>query len=140
MGHRFIMRIISCPIPGYDDVEDGKPQYYVGLPDTWLGKHAVVRDAAIETAKGQGIDNDSLATFAVSLALADDFRLPGLDGKPDNWDFGELSLELISWVNFAVYASFNRDFTVKKSYLLASLNGHLAKEMTDLLGISAPTG
>jgi len=121
-------RLYPCPIPGYDGLkDDDSPVYFVELPDKWLGKHTIVKDAALDSADTQGFNN-TYTTFAVSLALTDNFVLPGLEGKPETWDFGELDLELITWVNHVVWGSFNADFTLKKSYFLASLNGHLDKK------------
>ena len=127
------MNKFPCPIPDFNGAnDDGDPDYYVTNPARWLGKHAIVKDEAIAKGEAAGLESIGL-TLAVSLALAEDFRLPGLDGKPENWDFAELPLELITWVNFVVWGSFHKDFTVKKNYLLASLNGNV-KTLAGLVG------
>ena len=127
------MRTFHCPIPDYDGVnDDGDPDYYITLPPRWLGSHAMAKDEAVDSGEKAGLKGVIL-TFAVSLALAEDYKLPGLDGKPDNWDFSLLDLELITWTNFIVWGSFNRDLTVKKNYLLASMNGNV-RAVAEILG------
>jgi hypothetical protein len=102
-------RIIPCPLPEYPDAS-------ITLPDRWLGLHAERRDEAIEqldkVAKYKG---GVLRNFAVSLALLDDWSLPGLSGKPDKWDFKQIDLDLIAWVNETVLSSFGLCFVVPKA-------------------------
>jgi len=107
-------RKIPCPIPGFDATgEDGEPLYYVTIPDRWLVRHAIRRDRAIESADGELGSSDGL-TFAVSMALAEDWHLPGLGGNPDNWNLEEMDLEMVRWVNSVVWADFQACFYVKK--------------------------
>lgn len=99
-------RRVGCPNPKY-------PKAFVELPDEWLGIHAQRRDEAAEQAEKQG-HADTLTQFAVSLSLCDEWRIPGLEGKPENWDFLELPLDMIDWVNSVVLSDFAKAFYVPK--------------------------
>jgi len=139
-------RVFLCPVHPHGEIvtdEDGRiidviSDYYVTLPPRWLGRHAGIKEEAVEAGEAEKL-NDTLLTFAVSLALADDYKLPGLDGKPENWDFDELALDVVTWVNYVVWRSFNKDFTVKKNYLLASMNGNIKRPLTEALGETGTT-
>lgn len=113
-------RIFPCPVPGFDGrTQDDIPEYYVTLPAQWLGEHTAVYDAAVERIKDRGYSN-AVATFIVSLALTDDFMLPGLNGKLTGDNEGDksnrMSLDVIAWVNEVVHASYMDCFNVKKKY------------------------
>ena len=90
---------VNCPVEGYGE-------RWIDVPDEWLGKHAAVRDAAVAAAKDKELSATSL-NFAVSVALLDDFNLPGLEGRPEHWQFDDISLRVISWVNNEVLPPFN---------------------------------
>lgn len=85
---------------------------FVVLPPRWLGEHAKRRDEAIEAARKY--NSETFTSFAVSLALCENWNLPGLDGKPEAWDFSKLPLQLIAWVNDEVLSDFGRCFIVPK--------------------------
>jgi len=60
---------VECPLTEFPDA-------WIDLPDTWLGRHAQRRDEVIEKSpKDMGI---TLMSFAVSLALLENWNLPGL--------------------------------------------------------------
>ena len=101
-------RLIECPF--HEDV-------WVKLPDVWLGEHAEARDVAVAACQETGT-GETMTNFAVALAIVDDHRLPGLNGKPDQWDFGQMELSLITWVNGVVLPP----FLAKLYYPLLSSN------------------
>lgn len=98
-------RRIQCPLENY-------PEAYIELPDTWLGLHAQRRDETIEKSKGM---EATLTTFAVALAILENWSLPGLDGHPDKWEFTQLDLPLIAWVIEVAITDFNSCFIVPKA-------------------------
>jgi len=75
------------------------------MPDRWLGMHASRREEAAEKCEKKKITG-SLQNFAVSLALLENWELPGLTGNPDRWDFAQVDLALISWVVNTVLLDF----------------------------------
>jgi len=90
------MRKIPCPfIKGS----------FVGLPDTWMGEHAARRDQAAEQCREKKL-GETLTYFAVSMALLEDWNLPGLTGNPEQWKYEGINLQLISWVSEVVLADF----------------------------------
>ena len=95
---------------------------FVELPDEWLGKHISIREEAADSARNAGLKGE-IAEFAVSLALAENFDLPGLSGKPEKWDFSELPLNVIAWVVTLVTADFNNCYSIPKAWALSSING-----------------
>ena len=118
------MAKIPCPIPGYDEMGEDGPRYYVTVPDEWLGEHARAYWDSSESLRQAGIKHAPfIERFIHSLALADDYQLPGLTGKPENWDFEKMPLEVMAWAVFHLYTSYNGCFTVKKNWLMPSLNG-----------------
>lgn len=134
MGYRVSMAKIPCPIPGYDETGgDGQPRYYVTVPDEWLGLHSEVYSHAVNSIVESGlIKRGKYGDLAVSLALADDYRLPRLEGKPENWPdnaFPKFPLKVLAWVNYLVLQSYLDCFEVKKNWLMPSLNG-LKQTMT----------
>lgn len=142
-------RIYVCPIPEYGEMVPLDPDdesagmkivsdYYVTLPPDWMGEHAMTRDTAVDSAIEKGLTGEFL-TFAVSLALADDFRLPGLEGKHERWDFNKIKLEVITWVNAIVYGSYDEDHTVKKKYLLVSPSGYVPPMLVKLMRATGHT-
>lgn len=117
------MAKIPCPVPGYDQtVDNGQPLYYVTVPDEWLGEHARAFWHSTEAVQDKNFP-PFIQRFLHSLALADDYNLPGLTGKPDNWDYDKLPLTVMYWVNHFIYESYMSCFTVKKNWLKPSLNG-----------------
>jgi hypothetical protein len=96
---------INCPLDGLDE-------YWIELPDEWLGKHAQRRDEIVKEMKGKY--EITLIQFAIAIALLDDWNLPGLKGNPDKWDFQELSLPVIAWVIQAVLIPFEQCFKIPK--------------------------
>jgi len=99
-------RRFDCPLPDYAGA-------WVELPDKWLGKHAARRDEAISASAKY--DSPTLMRFAVSMALLEDWSMPGFDGNPEKWDFTLLDLPLIAWVSAVVMDDFNRCFVVPKA-------------------------
>ena len=108
-------RRIDCPYP---DIEA-----FIELPDIWLGIHADRRDETIDKIGDQY--GRTLQTFGISLALLDDWLLPGLNGNPEKWDFKELDLKMIAWVSSYVMGDFLKCWAVPKEsppQLQAGLN------------------
>lgn len=99
-------RRTQCPLPALE-------QCWIDLPDLpWLGRHAQRRDEAAEKAKDLG---QTLQSFAVALALLEDWSLPGLTGNPERWDYGELNLSVIAWVTQEVLSDFYKCFEIPKN-------------------------
>ena len=118
LGYCYLMaRRYQCPREGYQEC-------YIDLPDEWLGEHSYRYGEAIE--KADKAWSDTLQTFAVSLALLDDWRLPGLEGNPESWDFAKLPLSVIGWVNGVTMGSYNQCFIFPKVSPLPSQNGRAA--------------
>lgn len=112
-------RKVYCPLPEYSAKdEDGKQtsNYFVVLPEKWLVRHSLRRDEALEKAGGKLGDTDGIK-FAISMAILDDWNLPGLGGNPENWNFEEFDLEIARWVNSIVYDSFAGCWYIKKKLL-----------------------
>ncbi len=105
---------IDCPIPGYNERnDDGEAVYFVVIPDEWMGRHAVKRDDAFMELDKMDLPA-AFRTFGVSLALAEDWNLPGMKGKL-NYDFNEMSLKIMAWVGHAVWGSFTRCYEIPKN-------------------------
>jgi len=106
---------IDCPINGYDERnDDGESVYFVVIPDEWLGLHAVMRDETFAELDKVHLP-PAYRTFAVSLALADDYNLPGMSGK-FSYDFSKLSLRVIAWVSNVSWGGFVRCYEVPKNF------------------------
>lgn len=138
------MAKIPCPIPGYDETgEDGQPRYYVIVPDEWIGEHSEAFYNVYQSLQDAGTKlNPIYQSFVYSLALADDFRLPMLEGKPDRWPaeiFPKFSLKVMAWVNAVVLDSYNACFAVKKNGSMPLLAGLTRTEINQLFGSSART-
>jgi len=108
----------------YDCPREGYEESWIELPDEWLGDHSHRYDEAIK--KIQPEWGETVKTFAVSLALLDDWRLPGLEGNPDTWDFAKMPLSIIGWVNGVVMRDYNACFFVPKVSPSVSRNGQKA--------------
>lgn len=100
------MRFVS-PFADYPDA-------FIELPDRWLGRHATRYAEAIEAGKREKLIGRVL-DFSVSLALLDDWSLPGLTGPPEKWDFQQLPLEIIEWVSQTALVAFNAVRIVPKN-------------------------
>ena len=128
MGNNDIMRIIPCPIPGFTEtLQDGRPVYFVELPERWLGEHEERRSATIAKLYGAGVTVEHWLRFAGSLAVVEDFNLPGVKKNSTDWDFSIIDLELMAWVNAVVWDDIMDCFNVKKKYYSRSLNGTKAQ-------------
>ena len=76
------------------------PDSWLLLPDRWLGEHATRYSAVMSEIDGsKGV---VMANFAAAMALMEDWSLPGLEGNPKNWNFNEIDLQIIAWVNYHV--------------------------------------
>ena len=121
------MAKVPCPIPGYDETGEDGPRYYVTVPDEWLGEHTEVYAYALNSVTKSGlIKKAQYSNFAISLALADDYRLPLLEGKPENWPdniFPQFPLKVMAWVNWLVVEDYVDCFAVKKNWLRPLPNG-----------------
>ena len=122
------MATFPCPIPGYDAVgEDERPIYYVTIPDEWLGVHSeVFWDTKQSLTEAGAKISPVYQNFVYALALADDYRLPLLEGKPEKWRsdvFPKFPLEVMAWVNEVVVASYSACFDVKKNWLMPLSDG-----------------
>jgi len=100
--------------------------HWIELPDEWLGKHALEREKADKANQDNGLTGE-LAEFSICLVLSENFRLPGLEGKPENWDFGQMPLAVIAWVTALVSVGFNKAYAVPKALARSSLTGRALK-------------
>jgi len=108
---------IPCPLPEYgrkNGSDEWQSDYFIIRPSRWLGRHSIRRDEVIEKADGK-LGSGDVLIFAISMALMDDWNLPGLNGNPEAWDFGEMDLAIIKWVNREIFNSFSACGTVKKN-------------------------
>jgi hypothetical protein len=80
--------------------------------DEWKGAHAQRYDQAFKAA--EKYESPSMTSFACALALLDNWRIPGLEGNPDHWDFLDLDLRVIAWVSGIVIPSYLACFDVPK--------------------------
>lgn len=112
----------------YDCPREGYEEFYIELPDEWLGEHVYRHDEAIEKADKEL--PPTLQSFGVSLALLEDWRLPGLEGNPQTWDFNKMPLSVIAWVNGVTLRSYNECFIVPKVSPSLSKNGQ--KKATEM--------
>jgi len=117
-------RKIYCPLPEYREA-------WVELPPEWLGLHAKQRD---EVAENKGELSSTELNFAIAIALLDNWDLPGLGGNPENWDFSQLSLPLIAWINQEVLTSFTACFLVPKGLSSPLSTGSMAGEQENQAG------
>ena len=101
------MAKVQCPYPEHKDS-------FIVMPDRWKGEHAQRRDEALEQAVTKRMGN-TLSSFAIAMALLDDWKLPGLNGNPEKWDFSEVELPIIAWVTDEVLGSYRRCFQVPKN-------------------------
>jgi len=106
---------VKCPLVGHK-------KRWIELPDKWLGKHAQRHDEAFRTAQEAEL-GDVLGTFAVAIALLDNWNLPGLEGNPEQWDFTEIDLHVIGWVITETLPSYRDCWNVPKVSSSPSLGG-----------------
>lgn len=98
------MRKIDCPLGGW-----------IGLPDEWLGAHARRRDEALAAAQ-KAKQPPTLQSWSISLALLDDWgELPGMDGRPENWDLDAKSWPLMNWIAEQVLGDMTRALRIPKA-------------------------
>jgi hypothetical protein len=109
--------------------DESTPRRYVLDDDTWIelpaeftGRDVVRRDKAVEKLKdsGRGITLDN---FMVSVALLQNWQLPGLGGNVEQWNIEELPLKVIAWVNGVVLGEFQKCFLFPRHSLRPSVNG-----------------
>lgn len=113
----------ECPWPD-------SPDAWVDLPDSWFGEHARRRDEAVSAAKEKGL-GATFTDLAVALAILDDWNLPGLNGNPEKWNFDDISLELIAWVNAITLLDFMKCWAIPKNSYAPSPNGLTEPEPTN---------
>ena len=108
---------VLCPLGEYgrfNDAGEWQSDYFVTRPARWLGRHSIRRDEVVEKASGN-LGSSDVLKFAMSMALLDDWHLPGLHGNPEKWDFSEMDLEVILWVNREIFDKFQACYAVKKN-------------------------
>ena len=107
-------RRFDCPLDEFEGV-------WIELPDEWLGEHATRYDQAIEDSRK--LNSATMTNFAVALAIAEDWRIPGLEGKPEAWDFGKINLSVISWISKVAITDYLMAVNVPKNSFGLSPNG-----------------
>ena len=98
---------IDCPFPDHDGA-------FIELPDHWKGVHAQRYDEAIEAARVAKLPV-TWREFSAAMALLDDWKLPGMNGNPDKWDFAELDLRVMVWVKNVTLPAYYGNFVVPKN-------------------------
>ena len=113
---------LYCPLKGYEDS-------YIKIPgeDEWKGRHAQRKDEAITKALEAKLGT-TLTSFAVALALLDDWRIPELNGNPAEWDFDDIDLSLITWISEEVLARYQKKTRVPKALSSPLSDGSTASE------------
>lgn len=117
-----------CPLPGFEE-------YWIELPDKWLGRHASAYAEAAEAAREKGFYGVPV-NFAGCLATLDNWKLPGFDGNPAAWNIGELDLGVMVWVTQTTKGEYDKCFVVPKGSLPPSSNGETAPKTPSV----EPTG
>lgn len=88
---------------------------WIGLPDEWLGLHAVRQKEAQDKARQAGLP-EPFANLAVALALLDDWgELPGMDGNPERWDYNQIRWALMNWITTQVFTDLSKALHVPKA-------------------------
>ena len=98
------------PVKGENGEES---PHFIELPDKWLTSHATRHFQATEKSIEAGLVGVA-HNFAVSIALLEDWNLPGLNGNPDKWDFQAIDLVIAGWVNGLVLPAYYDNFQIKK--------------------------
>lgn len=111
------MRRFDCPYPDLDA--------WIELPDIWLGKHAYRRDEVVRECNDKKLPQTH-TNFAVAMALLEEWNIPGLNGNPERWDFQELDLRLVGWINHVALTDYGLCFTLPKVLSSPSLDGATA--------------
>lgn len=116
--------VINSPLPLF-------PDSYIVIPERWKGKHYLLYQKALAATIEKELKG-ILQRFSISLALAEDWNIEGLNGPVKNWDFREIDLELMLWVNQTVLANFEECFKVKKKNLKQFGNNSIMNMVQDL--------
>ena len=112
---------------------------FVTLPDEWLGVHQIRHDKVIESLVDKNYP-PKIHDFIVSMALLDDWQLPGMPANPSEWDVEKVPNNVMVWVFEVVYPSYKASFIVPKKKSPPSLNGQPeAVTMTQAPGTSETT-
>lgn len=114
-------------------------QYYVDIPDRWLGMHYFAYIDAVEVTQANEKARGIVQKFILSIAICDNYHLPGLTGKPEQWDYAQVDLTLMAWVSKVVYNDFMTCFEVPKKKPLASGDIFLDKILMDMQPTSLET-
>jgi hypothetical protein len=120
-----------------DVLPEGTP-VWIELPNRFTGLHQQRRDEAIEAASKY--NSVQLTLFSMSLASLDDWSLPGLVGKVEDWDFTKLDLQIIYWVNQEVQSAFEVMQIIPKNYSPPSPNGATEEAAMMTTGGDSETG
>jgi hypothetical protein len=110
------MRKIDCPI-------EGQEECWIGLPDEWLGRHILRRDQALAKIRESKQESELFIRFSISMALMEDWKLPGLGGNPEQWDLEQVNLTVMLWVSEAVLSDFGTALLVPKARSAPSQTG-----------------
>lgn len=96
----------------YSEGTDQAEEIWVELPDEWLGKHADIRDDIVQKNRelADKALGDTLLKFSICMGILDDWSLPGLSGNKAKWDFSQIDLRTIAWVNMVVFNDFLQCF------------------------------
>lgn len=102
---------------------------FIALPDAWLGSHVTRRDEAIGLSRDAKLATTH-RTFAVAMALLDDWNIAELPHNPELWDFAGLDLRVIAWINTIVMDDFMACWKVPKVSWSQSQSGAIATQVT----------
>lgn len=105
-----------------------QPDMWLLLPAKWRGEHAQRYESARDKAQELGW---VLSTFAGAMAILEDWNISGLNGNPENWDFTQVDLATIGWINFHAVTNakygYLSCFEVSKNFSAPSLSGRAAQ-------------
>ena len=113
------MRRLDCPAGGW-----------IGLPDEWLGAHALKQDDAKRRAQEAGL-SETFQTWAIALSLLEDWGdIPGLSGNPDKWDLSQKSWPVLNWISNEVITDLTMALRFPKVLPAASPDGSVTPTET----------
>lgn len=111
----------GCPYEGWNGRdENDEPIYFLVLPEQYFGLHIMARDKAAESVRDFG--SPTITNLARAMAVLEDWHIPGLPARPEEWDFSKLRAEVIGWIISTVEAHFKAQFVIPKKDLSNSPN------------------
>lgn len=99
------------------------------MPDEWTVAHSDrYSQAQFKLQEQEPQRRGQWQNVVLSLALLENWHIPGITGPPDKWDVGKLPLKLSVWFTSTTLFSFNACFNVPKASSLPSSNGEMVRD------------